>query len=90
MTDDRRGLFNAQQNLPERDIVTSAELKTLKDLREEPEPALTLEPQSVARFRADYELHRLRERRIAYLEARLHVADVGMRRDMDKAFDPER
>lgn len=90
MTEERKDMFNKSGLHQDRGVATKAEIKALESLREEPEPALTLEPENVARFRVDYEMQRWRERRIAYLEARLDVAQVGMRREVKKVFDPER
>ena len=90
MPRDPREAFNAPGEPPRREIATAAEVEALKNQRAAPEPALSLEPPDIARFRDDYDRQRRNERRIAYLEARLSVASGDVRRQVGRAMGRER
>jgi hypothetical protein len=67
-------------------IATRNEAEFLKENRRPPDPQLTLTPGGGLQFRVDYDMHRMRERRISFIENRLKMASAGMNRDRGKAI----
>jgi len=62
----------------------------LKGQRKPPETHLTLEPDGGMQFRHNYDMERMRERRIAYIEQRLTMASACMNRDRSDALSQKR
>lgn len=70
-------------------IATKSEAEFLKGNRRPPDPELTLTPGGGVQFQVDYDMHRMRERRIAFIENRLKMASAGMNRARSKAISHE-
>lgn len=66
-------------------IATRAEALRLEANRKTPDPNLTLTPGGSLQFRVDYDMQRMRERRISFIRNRLEMASAGLRRARDKA-----
>lgn len=70
--------------------VSRYEADHLKSQRKPLESHLTLEPGGSAQFRNNYDIERMRERRIAYIEQRLTMASACMNRDRSDALSKKR
>ncbi len=62
-------------------IATRAESEMLKSARSRPEPQLTLEPGGNLQYQVNYDMQRMRERRIAFIDNRLAMASEQLQRD---------
>lgn len=70
-------------------ITTSAEASMLEKHRKPLVPSLELTPGGSLQYQTDYDVERMRERRISFIRNRLSMASHKVHRDHDQAISQE-